>query len=80
MGIDTHTDTSCARKNVRILEYMPGAKSNVSPFQGPAISIFSLANSIVAVDREEIQIGYILELNSFLDFSKVMEYSLLCLI
>ena len=49
-----------------------------SPFQGPTIKGVALANGIVAVDREDSQQGYILELNGVLDFTRSMEHSLLC--
>ena len=78
MGIDTHADTSCAGRHVRIIEYISGATYNVSPFQGPPVKNVSLINGIVAVDREDGQGGYILELNSFLDFTTSMHHSLLC--
>ena len=78
LGIDTHADTSCAGKHVRILEYVQGVRFSVAPFQGPSITNVSLANGVVAVDREDGQPGYILELNNFLDFSNSMEHSLLC--
>ena len=32
VGIDTHTDTSCAGKHVRVLERIDGKSYNVSPF------------------------------------------------
>ena len=35
-------------------------------------------DGIVAVDREDGQQGYILELNAILDFIRPMEHSLLC--
>ena len=78
LGIDNHADTSCAGKKVKILEYVQGVSFSVAPFQGPHIKNISLANGVVAVDREDGQPGYILELNNFLDFSNSMEHSLLC--
>ena len=78
MEIDTHTDTSCVGKDVRIVEYIQGTLFNVSSFKGPSIRNVSLANGIIAIDREDGQSGYILELNGFLDFSLSMENSLLC--
>ena len=78
LGIDTHADTSCAGRHVRILEYIDGTKFNVAPFQGPSIKNISLANGIVAIDKEDGQPGYILELNGFLDFTSSLEHSLLC--
>ena len=78
LGIDTHADTSCAGAHVRILEYINGASYNVSPFQGPAIQNVHMINGIVAVDKEDGQGGYILQLNSFLDFTSSMDHSLLC--
>ena len=78
MGIYTHADKSCAGKHVRILEYIQGTLFNVFPFQGPSIRNISLANGIIAVDKEDGQSGYILELNEFLDLSSSMDNSLLC--
>ena len=78
MGIDTHVDTSCAGKYVMIFEHIQGTLSNVSPFKCPSIRHVSLANGIVAVDKEDDQSGYILESNGFLDFSSSIENSLLC--
>ena len=78
IGIYTHDNTSCAEKHVRILEYIQGTLFNVSPFQVHSIRNVSLANGIVAVDKEDDQSGYILESNGFLDFSSSIENSLLC--
>ena len=78
MGIDTHADTSCAGKHVRILEYIQGTLFNVSPFQGPSIQNVSLANGIITVGREDGQSEYILKLDGFLDLNSSMENSLLC--
>ena len=52
MGIYTHADTSCTGKHVMIFEHIQGTLFNVSPFQGPSIRNLSLANRIVAVDKE----------------------------
>ena len=78
LGIDMHADTSCAGKHVKILEYVQGVRLSVAPFQGPQIKNMSLANGVVAVNHEDGQPGYILELNNFLDFSNSMEHSPLC--
>ena len=32
LGIDTHADTSCAGRHIRILEYVDGPTYNVAPF------------------------------------------------
>ena len=53
LGIDNHADTSCAGKKVKILEYVQGVSFSVAPFQGPHIKNISLANGVVAVDRED---------------------------
>lgn len=78
LGIDTHADTTCAGRHVRILEHIQGSTYNVSPFTGPAIKDIGMINGALAVDREDGQGGYILELNNALDFTKTMEHSLLC--
>ena len=78
MGIDSHADTSCAGRHVRILEHIDGVSYNVSPFNGPAITGITMINGAVAVDREDGQGGYILELNNALNFTDSMEHSLLC--
>ena len=78
MGIDSHADTSCAGRHVRILEHIDGASYNVSPFNGPAITGIIMINGAIAVDREDGQGGYILELNIALNFTETMEHSLLC--
>ena len=52
-GIYIHDDTSYAGKHVRILEYIQGTLFNVSPFQVHSIRNVSLANGIVAVDKED---------------------------
>ena len=78
LGIDTHADSSCAGKHVRILEFIDGKRYNVTPFHDsyrPQENI-GLVNGIVAVDKENGE-GYILELNNFLDFTKDMEHSIL---
>mmetsp|Transcript_16812 Transcript_16812/g.23799 ORF Transcript_16812/g.23799 Transcript_16812/m.23799 type:complete len:408 (+) Transcript_16812:1193-2416(+) len=78
LGIDTHADTSVAGSHVCILEFINGATYNVSPFHGSPVKNISLSNVIIAVDREDGQEGYILELNSFLNFTASMNHSLLC--
>ena len=60
MGIDTHVDTSCAGKYVMIFEHIQGTLSNVSPFKCPSIRNLSLANGIVAVDKEKKSLIFIL--------------------
>ena len=79
LGIDTHADTSCAGKHVRILEYIDGATYNVAPFHGSykPIQEISMVNGAVAVDTKEGK-SYILELNNFLNFTDSMDHSLLC--
>jgi hypothetical protein len=47
-------------------------------FDGPPIRKIGMINVIVAVDREDGQSGYILEVNNVLDFTSSMEHSLLC--
>ena len=61
LGINTHANTLCAGKHVKILEYVQGVRFSVAPFQGPHIKNISLANGVVAVDCEDGQPGYILE-------------------
>ena len=78
MGIDSHADTSCAGRHVRILEHIDGATYNVSPFTGPAFKNIGMVNGAIAVDREDGQGGYILELNNALNFTNELEHSLLC--
>ena len=46
LRIDTHADTSCAGKHVKILEYVQGTRFSVAPFQGPSINNISLANEL----------------------------------
>ena len=78
MGIGTHADTSCAGRHVRIMEHIDGIQYNVSPFSGPSLPNISMINGIIAVDREDGQGGYILELNNALNFTNIIEHSLLC--
>ena len=78
MGIDTHADTSCAGRHVRIMEHIDGIQYNVSPFSGPSLPNISMINGIIAVDREDGQGGYILELNNALNFTNIIQHSLLC--
>ena len=78
MGIDTHADTSCAGRHVRIMEYVDGKVFNVAPFHSDyqPIKEVRLINGVVAVDLENGS-GIILELNNFLDFTESMEDSIL---
>ena len=78
MGIDSHADTSCAGRHVRVLEYIDGSTFTVSPFHKSysPIENVRLVNGIVAVDFDDGK-GLILELNNFLDFSQSMEHSIL---
>ena len=80
MGIDTHADTSCAGKHVRIMERIDGAQYNVAPFHPDYAPVerVTMINGAIAVDREDGMDGYILQLNNFLDFTKTMDHSLLC--
>ena len=78
LGIDTHADSSCAGKHVRILEYISGKTYSVSPFHdsySPKTDV-GIINGAVAVDRPDGG-GYILELNNFLDFTNSMNDSIL---
>ena len=78
LGIDTHADSSCAGKHVRILEFISGKSFSVKPFLDtyePRNDV-SLINGVVAVDTDDGN-GYILELNNFLDFTKSMNDSIL---
>ena len=72
MGIDTHADTSCTGRHVRILEYIQGTLFNLFPFQEPSIRNVYIENRIVDIDKEDGQSRYIFELNGFLDFSSSM--------
>ena len=78
LGIDTHADTTCAGKHVKILERIDGPLFDVSPFNGPPVKNVGLINGVVAVDREDGHAGYILEINNALDFTMSMDHSLLC--
>ena len=78
LGIDTHADSSCAGKHVRILEYIDGKTYTVSPFLSSyqPTSNISMINGVIAVDKDDGG-GYILELNNFLNFSDSMNDSIL---
>ena len=78
MGIDTHADSSCAGKHVRIIEFIDGKKYKVTPFHEDyePINNIGMINGIVAVDNEDGS-GYILELNNFLNFTDTMEHTIL---
>ena len=78
LGIDTHADSSCAGKHVRILEYIDGKTYTVSPFLNSytPTSNISMINGVIAVDKDD-GTGYILELNNFLNFSDSMNDSIL---
>ena len=67
MGIDTHADSSCAGKHMRIIEFIDGKKYKVTPFHEDYESKdnIGMINGIVAVDNEDGS-GYKLELNNFL--------------
>ena len=72
LGIDTHADSSCAGRHIRILEYISGKKYNVTPFHdsyAPKTDV-GMINGVVAVDNPDGS-GYILELNNFLDFTSM---------
>ena len=78
LGIDSHADSSCAGRHVRILEYIDGKRFSVKPFLDtyePKNDV-SLINGVVAVDTSDGG-GYILELNNFLDFTDTMNDSIL---
>ena len=73
VGIDSHADTSCAGRHVRILEYIDGKTYSVSPFNEryQPMENIRMINGIVAVDKSDGS-GYIVELNNFLDFTTSM--------
>ena len=77
VGIDSHADTSCAGKHVRILERIDGKSYSVSPFndQYKPLENVKMINGIVAVDRDDGS-GFIVELNNFLDFTDSMNDSI----
>ena len=77
VGIDSHADTSCAGRHVRILEYIDGKSYSVSPFNEryQPIENVKLINGIVAVDLEDGS-SYIVELNNFLNFTESMTDSI----
>ena len=72
VGIDTHADTSCARKHVRITEYIDGKLYSVSPFNEKyePLENVKMINGIVAVDGDDGN-GYIVELNYFFGFHRL---------
>ena len=74
LGIDTHTDNSCAGKHICILEYIDGPTYNVAHFHDnyKPIESVNMINGIAAVDSKDRK-SYILELNNFLDFTKIMD-------
>lgn len=78
LGIDSHADSSCAGRHVRIMEFIGGKKFCVSPFLDtyePKTDV-TLINGVIAVDNEDGS-GYILELNNFLNFTDDMYDSIL---
>ena len=77
VGIDSHADTSCAGRHVRILEYIDGKTYSVSPFNEryQPMENIRMINGIVAVDKSDGS-GYIVELNNFLDFTTSMTDSI----
>jgi len=78
IGIDTHADSSCAGRHVRILEYIDGKEYSVIPFHNDykPMQNIKMINGIVAVDTDDGN-SYILELNHFLDFTNSMENTIL---
>ena len=54
LGINTHADSSCAGKHVRILEFIDGKRYNVTPFHYSYRSQenIGLVNGIVVVDKD----------------------------
>ena len=78
VGIDSHADTSCAGKHVRITEYVDGKLFSVSPFNEKykPLENVRMINGIMAVDREDGS-GLIIELNNFLDFTDSMTDTIL---
>ena len=78
MGIDTHVNSSCAGKHVRIIEFIDGKKYKVTPFNKdyePTNNI-SMINGIVAVESKDGS-GNILGLNNFLNFTDMMKHTIL---
>ena len=80
LGIDTHADTSCAGKHVRIMSYVDGVEFNVAPYHPDYAPMkrVGMINGIVAVDKSDGSGGYILQLNNFLNFTDSMDHSILC--
>ena len=66
LGIDTHADSSCARKHVRPLKFISGKKYSITPLHesyAPKIDV-GMINGVVTIDKPDGG-GYILELNNF---------------
>ena len=78
LGLDSHADTSCAGRHVRVLEHVQGRECIVHPFHGSyrPIDRMSIINGALAYDTG-IGENYILILNQALDFRYSMEHSLL---
>ena len=78
LGLDSHTDTSCAGKHVRVLEYVHGRECIVQPFNDSysPIDKVNIINGALAYDTGSGE-TFILILNQDLDFRNSMEHSLL---
>ena len=61
LGIDTHADTSCAGRNVRILSYIDGVEFNVAPYHPDFTPMkrIGMINGAVVVDKSDGSGGYI---------------------
>ena len=72
VGIDSHADTSCAGRHVRILERIDGRSFSVSPFNDKykPLEDIKMINGAVAIDIDD-GTGFV-ELNNFLDFTDSM--------
>ena len=80
LGVDTHADTLCAGRHVRVIKYIGGKKYSVAPFHGsykPKTNV-EMINGVVAIDNSNSS-GFFIELDNFLDFSDSMDDSILVL-
>ena len=78
LGMDSHADTSCAGRHVRILEQIDGIQCTVKPFNDSykPMENVKIINGALAYDDDHGN-TFILLLNQAMDFTATMENSLL---
>ena len=79
LGLDTHADISCARRDAWVLAHIEGRMCAVHPFNDSyqAMTGVNIINVVYKYENDEEE-QFILEVNQCLNFIDTMTQSTLC--